>query len=261
MNNLQALIMGVVEGLTEFLPISSTFHLIITARFLALPSSEFIKMFEVVIQSGAIAALAIMYTQTLLKDRRLLWLVIASFVPTAVIGLALEKTIKNVFFETNWLMLTVFIVMGLLFILVEKSLQKSHRELVKTCDSLTPKEAILIGFAQACSIIPGVSRAGAILLPMILLGYKRSEAAKYTFLLSLPTIFAASALDLYKGRNFLTGVDSHWLTLGIGFATSAIVAYLVMKWLIHYLSHHTLEIFGWYRLLIAAYLIFFRVLV
>jgi undecaprenyl-diphosphatase len=261
MNGIHALIMGIVEGLTEFLPISSTFHLIVTAKLLSLPSTEFVKMFEVVIQSGAIAALAIMYTQTLLKDRRLLMLVIASFIPTAIIGLALQKVIKNVFFETNWLMLAVFIGMGIVFIVVERLIKKNKYELTKSCESLTLAQAILIGLAQACSIIPGVSRAGSILVPMIIMGYKRSEAAKYTFLLSLPTIFAASALDLYKGRALLMTGGANWLALGIGFITSMIVAYLVVKWLIRYLGTHTLEIFGWYRLLVAGLLIFFKVLV
>jgi len=254
--------MGVIEGLTEFLPISSTFHLIVTAHLLALPSTDFVKMFEVVIQSGAICALALLYTQTLLKDRRLLGLVISSFIPTAIIGLALDKVIKNVFFEANWLMLSVFIGMGILFILVERIIKARQYELTKTTASMTVGQAIFLGFAQACSIIPGVSRAGSILLPMIVMGYKRSEAAKYTFYLSLPTIFAASALDLYKGRALLlTSGTNNWLTLGIGFIVSLIVAYAVVKWLIRYLSSHTLEIFGWYRLVVAAILIYFKVLV
>jgi undecaprenyl-diphosphatase len=106
--------------------------------------------------------------------------------------------------------------------------------------------------AQALSVIPGVSRAGSVIVAMMLLGYKRDEAAKYTFLLSLPTIFAASALDLFQGRELLMGLADGWLLLGTGFFTALIVAYIVVKWLMRYLATHTLEIFGWYRLVVAA---------
>lgn len=257
MNGIQAIIMGIVEGLTEFLPISSTFHLIFTARILSLESGEFLKMFEVVIQSGAIAALAVIYTQTLLKDRRLFSLVITSFIPTALIGFALHKIIKNVFFESTGLMLGVFIGVGILFLVVEKYIQKKQYCLEKTCESMTYGQALLIGLTQACAIIPGVSRAGAVLLPMIILGYKRNEAAKYTFLLSLPTIFAASALDLYQGRQLLMGGGSDWLLLCLGFVVAMVIAYLVVKWLLQYLATHSLALFGWYRLAVGTLLLFF----
>jgi undecaprenyl-diphosphatase len=231
------------------LPVSSTFHLIFTSRLLALNNSDFLKMFEVVIQSGAIGALILLYTKTLLQDRRLLFQVIVSFIPTAVIGLALHEVIKNVFFETTWLMFSVFLGMGLLFILLEKWLKRSNRQLTKNCAALTIKQALFIGLAQACSIIPGVSRAGSVLVPMIILGYKREEAAKYTFLLSMPTIFAASALDLYQGKELLMTQGDNWILLGVGFVTALITAFFVVKWFIRYLESHTLEIFGWYRLI------------
>lgn len=260
MNILQSLVLGIVEGLTEFLPISSTFHLIVTSRLLNLASSDYLKLFEVVIQSGAIVSLLFLYTKTLLHDRRLLANVLYSFLPTAVVGLVLHKVIKNIFFESNWLMLLVFIGMGLVFIILEKYLRKGSFQLNKSCSSLTVKQALLIGLAQSCSVIPGVSRAGSVIVPMMLLGYKRDEAAKYTFYLSLPTIFAASALDLFQGRELLMNYGGGWILLTIGFFTSLTVAYLVVKWLIRYLSTHTLEIFGWYRLAFAASLILFKVL-
>jgi len=260
MNILQSLILGIVEGLTEFLPISSTFHLIVSTRLLALPSTEFLKLFEVVIQSGAVAALLFLYAKTLWRDHKLLTLVFYSFLPTAVVGLLLHKVIKTVFFETGWLMLLVFVLVGLIFIILEKYLSHPALSPTKSCKSLTPAHALIIGLSQACSIIPGVSRAGAVIVAMMILGYKRDESAKYTFLLSLPTIFAASALDLYQGRQLLGALSDGWLLLGLGFFTAMVVAYLVMKWLIRYLATHTLEIFGWYRLVLATLLILFRVL-
>lgn len=256
MNILQTIILGIIEGLTEFLPISSTFHLIVASRIMSLPSTDFLKLFEVVIQSGAILALLFIYTHTLLSDRRLMFNVLSSFLPTALIGFAFHKIIKTVFFESNWLMLLVFVGMGILFLVIEKS----SLILTKNCQSLTVKQAIIIGFAQACSVIPGVSRAGSVIVAMMLLGYKRDEAAKYTFLLSLPTIIGASALDLYQGRGLLFANSADWLLLTLGFFSALLTAYWVVKWLTSYLSSHTLVIFGWYRLILAAVLIIFRVL-
>lgn len=260
MNIWQSVVLGIVEGLTEFLPISSTFHLIVTSKILGLPSSDFLKLFEVVIQSGAIFALIFIYAKTLLGDRKLLTNTLVAFIPTAIVGALLYKVIKGVFFETDWLMLTVFLLVGVLFLVLEKYLSTHQVALSKTCTHLTNKDSLLIGLAQATSIVPGVSRAGSVIVAMMLMGYRRDEAAKFTFLLSLPTIFAASALDLYQGRELLTTIDAGWLLLGLGFTTSLLVAYFVVKWLTKYLATHTLAIFGWYRLGMALILVVFKVL-
>jgi undecaprenyl-diphosphatase len=260
MNIWQSVVLGIVEGLTEFLPISSTFHLIVTSRLLGLGSSEFVKLFEVFIQSGAIFALVFIYTKTLLTDKQLLSRVIYAFIPTAVVGAVLYKIIKSIFFESNWLMLSVFVGFGLVFLLLEKYLQRQQIVLDKTCSSITPKHALLIGLAQACSVVPGVSRAGSVIISMMLMGYKRDEAAKFTFLLSLPTIFAASFLDLYQNRMLVGSMGSSTTLLVVGFTVSLIVAYAVVKWFTTYLANHTLAIFGWYRLALAALLVLFKVL-
>ena len=256
MNILHSLILGLIEGLTEFLPISSTFHLIITSKILGLGSSDFLKLFEVVIQSGAIFALLLIYTKTLWSDKKLLLNVIYSFIPTAIVGFVLHKIIKTVFFENNWLMLSVFIVMGIVFLLLEKYIGK----LDKDCSKLTRTDAVLIGLAQATSVIPGVSRSGSIIVAMMMMGYKREEAAKYTFLLSLPTIFSATALDLVQSRALLLSQTGGWELLVTGTLMSMVVGYLVVKWLTSYLATHTLKIFGWYRLAIATLLLVFKVL-
>jgi undecaprenyl-diphosphatase len=260
MNILQSLILGLVEGLTEFLPISSTFHLIVTSRIMSLVSSDFLKLYEVVIQSGAILALLFIYTQTLLSDRKLLRNVIYSFIPTAVVGFVLHKVIKDVFFESTWLILLVFIAVGIIFLLIEHYFATRASYLNKECAAITPKQAIIIGLAQVCSVVPGVSRAGSVIVAMMCLGYRRDEAAKYTFLLSLPTIIGASVLDLYQGRAMMGTVADSWVLLAIGFFVALIVAYYVVKWFTHYLSNHTLAIFGWYRLALATILTVFKVL-
>lgn len=256
MNILQVLILGVVEGLTEFLPISSTFHLILTSRLLALESSNFLKLFEVVIQSGAVIALLFIYFQTLIRDRKLIVNIIYSFIPTAVVGFVLHKTIKDVFFESDWLMLSVFVGMGVIFLVLESRITN----LVKKCQDVTTKDALLIGLAQATSVIPGVSRSGSIIVIMMLLGYKRTEAAKYTFLLSLPTIFSATMVDLIQNRELLLSTGNGWSLIILGTVVALISGYIVVKWFIAYLGTHTLRVFGWYRLVLGGVLGLFKVL-
>lgn len=255
MNNLQAIILGIVEGLTEFLPVSSTFHLIFTSKILGITPSEFLKLFEVFIQSGAIFALVFIYTKTLLTNRKLFVNVLTAFIPTALVGTILYKVIKGIFFEADWLMLGVFIVVGILFLVLEKYLAKHQVVLSKKCHDLTLRDSLIIGSSQALSVVPGVSRAGSVIVAMMLLGYKREEAAKFTFLLSLPTIFAASALDLYQSRALLSTMSGGWGLLIAGAVTALVVAYLVVKWFTTYLESHTLEIFGWYRLALGAIII------
>jgi len=229
MNIFQSLILGIVEGLTEFLPVSSTFHLIVTSRIMSLVSTDFLKIYEVVIQSGAILALLFIYTKSLISDRKLMLSVIYSFIPTAIVGFGLHKIIKGVFFESTWLILIVFIAVGLIFLILERYFATRTSYLHKDCTSITPRQALIIGLSQALSVVPGVSRAGSVIVAMMCLGYKRDEAAKYTFLLSLPTIIGASALDLYQGRNVIMGIGDGWTLLVVGFFVSMIVAYVVVK--------------------------------
>jgi len=255
MNNLHAIILGIVEGLTEFLPVSSTFHLIFSAKVLGLESTEFLKLFEVFIQSGAIFSLVFIYAKTLLTNKKLFLNTLYAFMPTAVVGMVLYKVIKAIFFEADWLMLSVFVIVGVLFILLEKY-QRSHNIILsKTCDNLTFRDSLMIGTTQALSVVPGVSRSGSVIVAMMLLGYKREEAAKFTFLLSLPTIFAASVLDFYQSRKLLFNSSVSYALLAVGFLTSFLVAYIVVKWFTKYLSNHTLEIFGWYRLIVAGFIL------
>jgi undecaprenyl-diphosphatase len=254
MNIFQSLILGAVEGLTEFLPISSTFHLIVTSQLLGLADSEFVKMFEVVIQGGAICALLFIYTKTLLADRDLTFKVALSFIPTAIVGALLYKVIKGIFFDSNTLILAAFVAVGVMFLFIERLVKQKRLVLTHSLSSLSYKQAIGIGLAQSFAVIPGVSRAGSVMVAMMGMGYKRDEAAKYTFLLSLPTILAAAALDVFKNRALLSGLGNEKTLLIIGFVTAFLVAYLVVRWLLEYLKSHTLEIFAWYRIALAVVL-------
>lgn len=262
MNILQTIILGVVEGLTEFLPVSSTFHLIFASRLLQIPQTDFQKLFEVFIQSGAILSVVILYFHEIKKDFDLLKKVFVSFLPTAVIGLVLYKVIKNVFFESPNLMLFVFFGMGVVFILVEKLHKNADKpgglSLRKKIIDLTYTQAILIGVFQALAVIPGVSRAGAVLVFMIILGFNRKESAKYSFLLAVPTILAASALDLWKTKSvFSAGGISGFLQLGLGFFVAFVVSYFVIKWFIGFLQKRTLVPFGIYRIIASIFIFIF----
>jgi undecaprenyl-diphosphatase len=272
MNIFHVVILGIVEGLTEFLPVSSTFHLIFASKILQIPSTDFQKLFEVFIQSGAILSVVFLYFNEMKKDYETWKKIIVSFLPTAVIGLALYKVIKNVFFESPNLMLFVFVAMGVVFIGVELLIKVEKKpafvkvtagerslSLQKNIKDITYVQAFLIGVFQALAVIPGVSRAGAVLVFMIILGYKRKEAAKYSFLLAVPTIFAASALDLWKMKYLLVGNGlDRSLQLGIGFLVSFAVSYFVIRWFIGFLQKNTLLPFGVYRLIAGIGLFFLR---
>lgn len=255
MDFLQAIILGIVEGVTEFLPVSSTFHLIFSAQFMGIQQSDFTKLFEVVIQSGAIVSVVFLYGGELIRDKELLNKVIVSFLPTALVGFTLYKVIKTIFFESQYLMIGVFFIMGLFFILFEYLIKKDRISLKKETKDLTIQDALLIGFVQSLAAIPGVSRAGSVLLGMMLLRYRRDEAARYSFILSIPTIFVASAYDLYKMRQTLTESVNNGGLLIVGFLTAMIVSFFVMKWFIAYLKKNSLAVFGYYRILLAIILL------
>ena len=251
MNFFHAIILGVIEGITEFLPISSTFHLILASKFLGLKSDDFLKLFEVFIQSGAILAIILLYLLEFKKNPSLIKKVLASFIPTAIIGFALRKTIKDIFFEDTSLMLTASFLIGLLFIIVEILIQKGKIKINKSLVKLSLNQAAIIGLFQAAAIIPGVSRSGATILGLLLLGFNRPEAALYSFLLAVPTIFAASGLDLISTPIATVTSGNHLSLLLIGFITAFIFAFISVRWLINYLKNHSLILFGLYRLVLS----------
>lgn len=258
MNIPQAIFLGIIEGLTEFLPVSSTFHQIFASRLLGVPQNDFTKLFEVFIQAGAILSVLLLYLKTFTRDHELLKKTLLAFVPTAIIGFVLYKVIKDVFFSSSVLMLSVFIGVGLLFILYEWYIKKHRKELHRVLDSFSYPEAVVVGLVQSFAVIPGVSRAGAVILIMMILRFRRDEAARFSFLLSVPTIFAASFFDMFKMRHLLTAEGSNMMLLFVGFVTAFFSSYLVVKWFIRYLQTHTLTGFGIYRVVIGCILFFFK---
>lgn len=241
MTLLHAALLGVVEGLTEFLPVSSTAHMIITSRLLGLQQTEFIKFFEVFIQIGAIAAVVFLYFKQFFKVSIVKHLIL-SFIPTAIVGFFLYKIIKNVFFEANILIAVSLIVVGIVFIVIERLGLKEH----KTIAQLTPRMAILIGLAQSLAVVPGVSRAGIVMIAMMCMGYKRDESAQYSFMLALPTLAAAALLDVVKMRSAKLSINELEMII-VGTCTAFAVAYASMRWFISYLKSRKLTGFGVYR--------------
>jgi len=256
MNIINAFILGLIEGITEFLPISSTAHLIISSKLLNIPQTEFQKFFEVFIQSGAILAVVFIYWKVILKNRNLMINVILSFIPTAVVGLLLHKVIKNVFFESLTLIAISLFVVGLFFIIFELMLKKKIVKVNKKIIQMTILQALLIGVGQSLAVVPGVSRAGAVILTMMILGFNREESALYSFVLAVPTLFAASAFDFLKTNPEIIFTGNNLPFLFIGLITSFFSALLAIKWFIKFLQKNSLSGFGVYRVALAFFTYF-----
>jgi undecaprenyl-diphosphatase len=248
-NAIEAVLLGIVEGFTEFLPISSTAHLVITSRLLAIPESDFLGSFIIVIQLGAIASVVLVYWRTILFDLETGKRVIVAFVPTALAGFLLYQLLKEYLLENLALIAWALLLGGIVLILFEK-----FSALVpKTAQPFTYGRAFLIGCAQALAIVPGVSRAGATILGGLALGLSREKIVEFSFLLAIPTMLAATTYDLLKSASSFAMGD--WWLLAIGFAVSFIAAYAAVRWLIRYVQTHTFALFGWYRIFAGAALL------
>jgi undecaprenyl-diphosphatase len=248
---LKALILGIVEGLTEFLPVSSTGHLIIAGSLLDY-TDEQSKVFEIVIQFAAILAVCWLYRRRILDVIAGMWTqdrewhfalnILIAFLPAAVLGLALHSVIKQYLFNP----LTVagaLIVGGLVILWVEG---RHLRVRFETVDEIGWREALKVGFAQAVAMFPGVSRAGATIIGGMIFGLSRQAATELSFFLAIPTMLAATVLDLYKARDILSMNDLP--VFAVGFVTSFIFAMLAIKGLLRYISHHNFNAFAWYRI-------------
>lgn len=251
MGLLNALILGIVEGITEFLPVSSTGHLILASRLLSVSQTDFVKTFEIFIQSGAILAVLFLYGRDLIKKRDLLKKVIAGFIPTGIIGLALYKIVKTYLLGNSQIVLWSLILGGTLLILLELALKKK-KITERTTTSISYKDAVIIGLIQSISIIPGVSRSAATIFGGMVMGMDRKTAVEFSFLLAIPTMLAATGLDLTKTHFHFS--SNEWAALAVGFITSFIIALIAIKFFLSYVRRYTFIPFGIYRILIAIFL-------
>ncbi len=258
MTLLHAILLGIVEGISEFLPISSTAHLILASSLLRIPASEFLKSFEISIQLGAILAVVVLYAKAMVR-RFDVWLrVLAAFIPTAVLGLLFYHIIKNYLMESIPVILAALLLGGIALIVFEML----HREGADSADDLskiTYRQAVAIGVFQSLAFVPGVSRAAATIVGGLLLGIRRKTIVEFSFLLAVPTMAAAVALDLTETAFLFT--PQEWILLGVGLAVAFFVALLSIAWLLRFIQRRSFIPFGWYRIVIAVVfaLLYFRV--
>lgn len=257
---LKAVILGIVEGLTEFLPISSTGHLIIAGRVLNFDQTAGADTFYIAIQAGAILAVCWFYRERIIailrnlfrpgKEQRLAINTVVGFLPAAVLGALLASTIKHYLFNIYVVSLAL-IVGGILILWIESWQKRTGRvPRVQTMDDMTWKDAVSVGFMQCLAMIPGTSRSGSTIIGGLVLGLSRKAATEFSFFLAIPTIFGATVYDLYKSRADLAA--SNLPEIGIGAVVSFLCALVVIKWLLNYVSHNDFRGFGWYRIIFGA---------
>lgn len=256
--DLHLISLSILEGLTEFLPISSTAHLIILAKLWTVDLTDaYIKFYILFIQLGALMAGVVLFLQKILTNRTILINIFISFIPSAVVGFLAYKLFKHMLEGNMLVMAAALFIGGVIFIYLEKVFMKrggvedvrdfGKREITKT-------DAFIVGLAQAVAIIPGVSRSGATIVAGILRGIKREVIFEYTFILALPTLGAAVLYDAYKSRDMLVNINSYQDLLS-GFLVALVVAIVTLYLLKRYLPRISLTFFGWYRMVLALFVI------
>ena len=255
---IQVVIMGIVEGLTEFLPISSTGHLILAGSLLNF-TGEKVKVFEIVIQAGAMLAVCWEYRVRIARvildfkhqiaARRFVVNLMIAFLPAVILGLVFGKAIKEYLFKPIPVALA-FIVGAFLIIIVERRQRRVMYSRVDTVEDMSAADALKVGLAQCLALIPGTSRSGATIIGAMAFGLSRRAATEFSFFLAIPTLFGATVYSLYKERALLSAADLPMFSVG---ALSAFIsAFLCVRWLLRYISSHDFMIFAWYRLVFGA---------
>lgn len=264
---LKAILFGIVEGITEWLPVSSTGHMIILDEFIRLDCTpEFLEMFLVVIQLGAILAVVILFWNKIFPfqfrdksrpviemDKIMLWVkIVVACIPAAIVGILFDDVLDALFYHAMPVALAL-IVFGVAFIVVERR-NKGKKAKVKTLDDITFQTAFLIGIFQLiAAVFPGTSRSGATIVGALLIGVSRSVAAEFTFFLAIPVMFGASLLKLVKFGLSFTAMEAGILIIGM--LVSFFVSVFVIKFLVDYIKRHDFQVFGWYRIILGAVVI------
>jgi undecaprenyl-diphosphatase len=251
MNFLHVIILGAVEGITEFLPISSTAHIEFTSHLLGILQTDFVKSFTIAIQLGAILSVVLVYFKKLFQDFKIqVWKnIIIGFIPTGIIGFILYKLIKQFLLGNVWIAAVMLILGGIVILILENKFGKKSEVSysIRSIEDLSTIEMLKLGVIQAIAVIPGVSRSGAIIMGGMSMGIPRAVIIETAFLLAIPTMVAATGYDLLK-----TGIHfsrHEWLMILVGALVSALVAYGVIKWLIKFVTRSDFKVFGWYRII------------
>jgi undecaprenyl-diphosphatase len=254
MTLIHAIVLGIVEGITEFLPVSSTAHLILAGHVLRIAESEFIKSFEIIIQLGAILSVVVLYWSKFWNWEVLKKLVVA-VIPTGVIGLTVYKAVKGYLLGNVSVVLLALLIGGIALILFERFRVSSDSEV--DFSEITYRRAFLIGLFQSIAIIPGVSRSAATIVGGSLIGVSKRTIVEFSFMLAVPTMLAATGLELVKSRAALAG---NYGMLAVGFVVSFVTAIIAIKSFLGYIKKRDFSIFGWYRMALAVvyYLVMVR---
>ncbi len=256
MNILHAVVYGIVEGLTEFLPVSSTGHLILAARLLGETPSDFLTSFEIAIQLGAIGAVIALYWRRLFCEVEVAKRVLAAFLPTAAVGFVLYKVIKQYLLSNDTVVLWALFLGGVLLIVFELFHRKKEGGGETDLARLPYGQAVWIGVCQSLAVVPGVSRSAATILGGLAAGLSRKAVVEFSFLLAVPTLLAATALDLAKNAGSFS--KDQFVVLGVGGAVSFVVAFAAIRFFLRFVQDHTFMPFGIYRIGVA--LVFWFVL-
>ena len=252
MDMLHSVILGLVEGATEFLPISSTGHMIVVSQWLGMEQTEGNKAFEVIIQLAAILAVVANYKERFTFKHTRLWCqVFIAFLPVAIVGFLFRHQIKELFSVS--VVATMFIVGGVIFLVTEKVI-KNKKANVEQLEDLSFKQALWIGLAQVFALIPGTSRAGSTIVGALFAGLSRKASAEFSFLLALPVMMAASGYDLLSNYKAFSGAQL--LPLLVGFVVAFASAFVTMKLFMAFLDKFTFVAFGWYRIVFGGLLLF-----
>lgn len=251
MGILESILLGIIEGFTEFLPISSTGHLIVASEFLNIDQTHVTKAYEVIIQFAAILAVILNYSDKFSFKKIELWKkLVLAFIPIGAVGFLLAKHIKELF--SIEVVAIMFIVGGIIFLIVEKFYtEKEH--FIDDVEKVSYKQAFWIGIAQIAALIPGTSRAGSTIIGAMLVGLNRKASAEFSFLLAFPVMCATTGYDLLK--HYKDFSDANLVVLGVGFVTAFIVAYLTIKLFLKFLENFTFVAFGIYRIVFGTILL------
>lgn len=253
MTTAEAIIIAAVEGLTEFLPVSSTGHMILASSLLGIENDDFLKTFEISIQLGAILAIALMYVKRFFRGIDIYIKLAVAFIPTAILGFVAYGFIKEYLFSPTVVSISL-IIGGIILILIDRRVNQ-QTSTMKEVEDISIRNSFFIGLIQSISMIPGVSRAGATIVGGVLNGFDRKQATEFSFLLAIPTMFAATGYDLLKTPVHF-GRDEMML-LATGLITAFIFAWIAVKLFIKFIDRHGFAYFGWYRIVIGILFLFF----
>lgn len=249
MSYFQALLLSLVEGITEFLPISSTGHLILASRLLSIPQTEFVKSFEIIIQLGAILAVVVLYFRRLIKNTEIWSKIIIAFIPTGIIGLVLYKLIKKYLLGNLNVVIISLFVGGVAMLIIEELFKKKKENKKLPIENLEVVQSVTVGVVQALSVIPGVSRAMVTIFGGLGVGLSRENAVEFSFLLAVPTMVAATGLDLVKTHFLFT--NQEYVVLFLGFVGAFVSALFTIRYFIRFVQKHTFRFFAFYRIILA----------